>query len=289
MVAAMKEKKRHEIIQSWFRSGIKVQETIAVHNLNTTAIVHGHKKANILHTAKKRKAKKFIVVVVCTSESLTCGILFMIPVRTTTWIFNRSAQEPRTGMISPWATSYSTKKASSRMRNCCFMKTKSRKKEKKRTFLLPLLSSVCCKRSEKAESSDHLQCNCLALALCVYENYMINNAPALPCLVWKGERSDLNSIKWFFFISLTIFHLLHDVLWFSNSSRNPNLLAFYFLYRAKEIVTHFLFTECLAFKCSAKFFRHLRNREKLPSFVIKKVCTKGKIYFFFFGSQFGGD
>ena len=125
----------------------------------------------------------------------------MYPVRTTTCVFIRSAQERRTGTISPWATSYSTKKASSRMRNCCFMKTKSRKKEKKRTFLLPLLSSVCCKRSEKAESSDHLQCNCWALALCVYENYMINNAPALPCLVWKGERSNLNSIKWFLYFA----------------------------------------------------------------------------------------
>lgn len=94
-----------------------------------------------------------------------------------------------------------------------FYETKKKRKKKRKNLLLPLLSSCVVKGAKAKERPP--PCAIVGLLRYVYENNMINNASAR-LAVWKGERGNLNSIKWFFssLVLYTIFHLQHDVLWF---------------------------------------------------------------------------
>lgn len=278
MVAAMKEKKRHEIIQSWFRCEIKVRETIAVHNLNTTAIVHGQKKRRTSYTRPrkgKQKNNPSLLLLYALQKYYSCTR----SEQRRAFSFEVLKNDERV-RFHPGRPATAQKRLLLAWEIVVLWKPKVERRRRKELFYCHCCR-VCVVKGARRQKAATTSSAIVGLLRYVYMRIIWLIMPLL-CLALCEKA---NGAIWIalngFYISLTIFHLLHDVLWFSNSSRNPNLLAFYFLYRAKEIVTHFLFTECFAFKCSAKFFRHLRNREKLPSFVIKvrKFVQKAKYIF----------
>lgn len=128
------------------------------------------------------------------------------------------------------------KKASSRMKNCYFMKTKSGR-EKKRTFYCHCCR-VCVVKGARRQKAATTSSAIVGLLRYVYMRIIWLIMP-LFWLCEKGERSNLNSIKWFFFAHN--FSSTWCIMVFKFVSE-PELTRLLFCYRAeKEIVTVFFF------------------------------------------------
>lgn len=125
---------------------------------------------------------------------LSCGILSMIPgQKKPSWASFWANSKTPNEWFHPGRPAAAKKRLLLAWKIVLQRKTKREGEEK--NFLLPLLSSVCCKRSEKAESSDHLQCNCWALLSYVYMRIIWLIMP----LLWLCEKA--NEAIWIVFFA----------------------------------------------------------------------------------------
>lgn len=168
------------------------------------------------------------------------------------------------------------------MKNCYFMKTKSRR-EKKRTFYCHCCR-VCVVKGARRQKAATTSSAIVGLLRYVYMRIIWLIMPLL-WLCEKGERSNLNSNKWFFFAHN--FSSTWCIMVFKFVSE-PELTRLLFCYRAEKEIVTVLFSSSfhqVPFrlpKCLVKGSHStLRNRKKSSSFVImSEFTTKGEKFFF---------
>lgn len=220
------------------------------------------KKANILveWKSKEKGKQKSAVLLLCRWK--TCGILsMMVPVRKPSWVARIAFENTRVDNFTLGDQPQLKKGFFSHEKLLFYEKTKREGEEK--NFYCHCCR-VCVVKGARRQRPPpvHLLG---ALALCVYENCMINNAPALA--VWKGERSNLNSIKWLFFAHN--FSSTWCIMVFEFVSQ-PELTRSFTSLSRKEIVTHFAHSpRAFAFKCLARvsldIYETMQNRHLLLS------------------------
>lgn len=193
-----------------------------------------------------------------------CLIISFLPVSTTH--HKPFTATKRDWIISPWATSNSTKKGFFSHEKLLFYENQKKARRRRKELFIAI---VCCKRSEKAERATTSSA-IVGLLRYVYMRIIWLIMPQL--WLWLCEKA--NEAIWIALNGFFCLHLRHDVLWFSNLSRNPNLLAFYFSSdREKKLLHIFLFIKCFVLsnaRLNISAYETVENRHLLLSQERKK-------------------